>query len=78
MVSVLSFIHRAGTKYSVAVFGMFDGGESRPLDGEEKTTLSDAPESPHLDVSGIISAHHKIASHLYVLSMHILLRNKTV
>ncbi|XP_071397697.1 collagen alpha-1(XII) chain-like, partial [Centroberyx affinis] len=35
---------RAGTKYSVAVFGMFDGGESLPLAGEEKTTLiSDEP-----------------------------------
>uniref|UniRef100_A0A671LP58 Collagen alpha-1(XII) chain n=1 Tax=Sinocyclocheilus anshuiensis TaxID=1608454 RepID=A0A671LP58_9TELE len=41
---------RAGTKYSVAVFGMFDGGESMPLAGEEKTTLSDAPESPPLDL----------------------------
>uniref|UniRef100_A0A672NXH6 Collagen type XII alpha 1 chain n=1 Tax=Sinocyclocheilus grahami TaxID=75366 RepID=A0A672NXH6_SINGR len=40
---------RAGTKYSVAVFGMFDGGESMPLAGEEKTTLSDAPASPPLD-----------------------------
>ncbi|XP_039980832.1 collagen alpha-1(XII) chain isoform X2 [Xiphias gladius] len=37
---------RAGTKYSVAVFGMFDGGESFPLAGEEKTTLSDAPDPP--------------------------------
>ncbi|XP_057208625.1 collagen alpha-1(XII) chain isoform X2 [Triplophysa rosa] len=37
---------RAGTKYSVAVFGMFDGGQSMPLAGEEKTTLSDAPEPP--------------------------------
>ncbi|XP_051954309.1 collagen alpha-1(XII) chain isoform X2 [Xyrauchen texanus] len=37
---------RAGTKYSVAVFGMFDGGQSVPLAGEEKTTLSDAPEPP--------------------------------
>ncbi|ROL43009.1 Collagen alpha-1(XII) chain [Anabarilius grahami] len=36
---------RAGTKYSVAVFGMFDGGESVPLAGEEKTTLSDAPSN---------------------------------
>uniref|UniRef100_A0A8D0AFH4 Collagen type XII alpha 1 chain n=1 Tax=Sander lucioperca TaxID=283035 RepID=A0A8D0AFH4_SANLU len=35
---------RAGTKYSVSVFGMFDGGESMPLAGEEKTTLSDEPE----------------------------------
>ncbi|XP_067097113.1 collagen alpha-1(XII) chain [Osmerus mordax] len=37
---------RAGTKYSVAVFGMFDGGQSMPLAGEEKTTLSDEPEAP--------------------------------
>ncbi|XP_041721920.1 collagen alpha-1(XII) chain [Coregonus clupeaformis] len=37
---------RAGTKYSVTVFGMFDGGHSAALAGEEKTTLSDAPEVP--------------------------------
>ncbi|KAK9959388.1 hypothetical protein ABG768_009516 [Culter alburnus] len=37
---------RAGTKYTVSVFGMFDGGESMPLAGEEKTTLSDAPPPP--------------------------------
>ncbi|KAG7244369.1 hypothetical protein INR49_002894 [Caranx melampygus] len=37
---------RAGTKYSVNVFGMFDGGESMPLAGEEKTTLMDAPDPP--------------------------------
>uniref|UniRef100_A0A6Q2YBK9 Collagen alpha-1(XII) chain n=1 Tax=Esox lucius TaxID=8010 RepID=A0A6Q2YBK9_ESOLU len=37
---------RAGTKYTVSVFGMFEGGESQPLAGEEKTTLSDAPEPP--------------------------------
>ncbi|KAF7655536.1 hypothetical protein LDENG_00054530 [Lucifuga dentata] len=43
---------RAGTKYSVAVFGMFDGGESLPLAGEEKTTLSDAPDPPPADSSG--------------------------
>lgn len=43
---------RAGTKYSVAVFGMFEGGESSPLAGEEKTTLSDAPEPPPLGPSG--------------------------
>lgn len=71
MVSVLSFVHRAGTKYSVAVFGMFDGGQSMPLAGEEKTTLSDAPESPPVDIFGIISAHHTITSHMYyVRSMH--------
>ncbi|KAF7690441.1 hypothetical protein HF521_012245 [Silurus meridionalis] len=40
---------RAGTKYSVAVFGMFDGGQSLPLAGEEKTTLTDPPESPVMD-----------------------------
>ncbi|KAL0969281.1 hypothetical protein UPYG_G00224980 [Umbra pygmaea] len=40
---------RAGTKYTVSVFGMFDGGESQPLAGEEKTTLSDAPEPPPYD-----------------------------
>ncbi|KAL6105800.1 col12a1 [Pungitius sinensis] len=37
---------RAGTKYTVNVFGMFEGGESMPLAGEEKTTLVDAPEPP--------------------------------
>ncbi|XP_060918564.1 collagen alpha-1(XII) chain isoform X1 [Labrus mixtus] len=37
---------RAATKYSVSVFGMFEGGESMPLAGEEKTTLSDAPDPP--------------------------------
>uniref|UniRef100_A0A8C7Z063 Collagen, type XII, alpha 1b n=1 Tax=Oryzias sinensis TaxID=183150 RepID=A0A8C7Z063_9TELE len=42
---------RAGTKYSVAIFGMFDGGVSMPLAGEEKTTLSDDPETPPLDPS---------------------------
>ncbi|XP_008292859.1 collagen alpha-1(XII) chain-like isoform X2 [Stegastes partitus] len=42
---------RQGTKYSVAVFGMFDGGESLPLAGEEKTTLIDDAEPPPLDPS---------------------------
>ncbi|XP_076874166.1 collagen alpha-1(XII) chain isoform X2 [Brachyhypopomus gauderio] len=37
---------RASTKYSVAVFGMFDGGESLPLAGEEMTTLMDPPDPP--------------------------------
>ncbi|XP_058235769.1 collagen alpha-1(XII) chain isoform X2 [Hemibagrus wyckioides] len=40
---------RAGTKYAVAVFGMFDGGQSLPLAGEEKTTLIDPPEAPPMD-----------------------------
>ncbi|KAI3364626.1 hypothetical protein L3Q82_011406, partial [Scortum barcoo] len=42
---------RAGTKYAVAVFGMFDGGESLPLAGEEKTTLMDDPDLPAPDTS---------------------------
>uniref|UniRef100_A0A6Q2XZ99 Collagen alpha-1(XII) chain n=1 Tax=Esox lucius TaxID=8010 RepID=A0A6Q2XZ99_ESOLU len=36
---------RAETKYSVAVFGMFDGGSSDPLAGEENTTLYERPEN---------------------------------
>lgn len=43
---------RAETKYSVKVSGMFDGGESLPLAGEERTTLSDGPDPPPLDRSG--------------------------
>lgn len=46
------FPPRAGTKYSVAVFGMFEGGQSTPLAGEERTTLSDAPDLPFPDSSG--------------------------
>ncbi|XP_041661141.1 collagen alpha-1(XII) chain isoform X2 [Cheilinus undulatus] len=42
---------RAGTKYTVSVFGMFDGGESVPLAGEENTTLMDAPDPPLPDLS---------------------------
>ncbi|XP_075883605.1 collagen alpha-1(XII) chain isoform X2 [Nelusetta ayraudi] len=37
---------RAGTKYTVNVSGVFDGGESMPLAGEEHTTLSDEPDVP--------------------------------
>ncbi|XP_024913641.1 collagen alpha-1(XII) chain isoform X1 [Cynoglossus semilaevis] len=39
---------RSDTKYSVNVFGMFDGGESVPLAGEEKTTLKDDPDTSYL------------------------------
>lgn len=35
---------RADTSYKVNVFGMFEGGESMPLIGEEKTTLADVPD----------------------------------
>ncbi|XP_044022471.1 collagen alpha-1(XII) chain isoform X2 [Siniperca chuatsi] len=45
---------RAGTKYTVNVFGMFDGGESMPLAGEEKTTLSDAPEPPPFEAPDVM------------------------
>lgn len=46
---------RAGTKYTVSVFGMFDGGESMPLAGEEKTTLSDTPAPPTIPTPGKIN-----------------------
>lgn len=46
------FVYRADTKYSVSVFGMFDGGESMPLAGEEHTTLFEAPEPPPFEASG--------------------------
>uniref|UniRef100_A0A8C5SF87 Collagen type XII alpha 1 chain n=1 Tax=Laticauda laticaudata TaxID=8630 RepID=A0A8C5SF87_LATLA len=36
---------RADTSYKVNVFGMFEGGESMPLIGEEKTTLADVPDA---------------------------------
>ncbi|XP_039507001.1 collagen alpha-1(XII) chain isoform X2 [Pimephales promelas] len=44
---------RAGTKYTVSVFGMFDGGESMPLAGEEKTTLLDAPALPTIQTPDV-------------------------
>lgn len=49
-------VHRAGTKYSVNVFGMFDGGESMPLAGEEKTTLvADEPDPfPYLPSGKVV------------------------
>lgn len=34
---------------------MFEGGESMPLAGEEKTTLVDAPEPPPYVASGKVS-----------------------
>lgn len=46
------------------VFGMFDGGESMPLAGEEKTTLSDAPEPPPFEVPGKVVYY----STIYILS----------
>ncbi|XP_030574028.1 collagen alpha-1(XII) chain isoform X3 [Archocentrus centrarchus] len=45
---------RAGTKYTVSVFGMFDGGESMPLAGEEYTTYSDAPDPPDFGPSNVM------------------------
>lgn len=39
---------RAGTTYKVNVFGMFEGGESNPLVGQEMTTLSDTTTEPFL------------------------------
>ncbi|KAM6912519.1 collagen alpha-1(XII) chain-like isoform 2-T2 [Xenentodon cancila] len=45
---------RAGTKYTVNVFGMFEGGESMPLAGEENTTYSDDPEPPTFESSNVM------------------------
>ncbi|KAF4084089.1 hypothetical protein AMELA_G00124740 [Ameiurus melas] len=45
---------RAGTKYSVSVFGVFDGGQSMPLAGEEKTTLSDEPAPPPVEAPDVM------------------------
>ncbi|XP_037602343.1 collagen alpha-1(XII) chain isoform X2 [Sebastes umbrosus] len=44
---------RAGTKYTVNVFGMFEGGESMPLAGEEKTTLMDSPDPPPYEATDV-------------------------
>lgn len=46
---------RANTKYTVNVFGMFEGGESMPLAGQERTTLSDGPEPPPYRPSGTLT-----------------------
>ena len=45
-------VYRAGTKYTVNVFGMFEGGESMPLAGQEKTTLVDLPTPPPYEATG--------------------------
>lgn len=45
-ISLAVLVCRAGTKYTVNVAGLFDGGESMPLAGEEHTTLSDEPDDP--------------------------------
>ncbi|XP_029983164.1 collagen alpha-1(XII) chain isoform X3 [Sphaeramia orbicularis] len=45
---------RAATKYTVNVFGVFEGGESMPLAGEETTTLSDAPDIPLYEPSDVM------------------------
>ncbi|XP_041828166.1 collagen alpha-1(XII) chain isoform X2 [Melanotaenia boesemani] len=45
---------RASTKYIVSVFGMFEGGESMPLAGEEHTTNSDEPDPPPFELPNTI------------------------
>uniref|UniRef100_A0AAQ5ZR50 Collagen, type XII, alpha 1a n=1 Tax=Amphiprion ocellaris TaxID=80972 RepID=A0AAQ5ZR50_AMPOC len=42
---------RANTKYTVSVFGMFEGGESVPLAGEENTTMKDEPDLPLIETN---------------------------
>lgn len=47
---------------------MFDGGESMPLAGEEKTTLSEAPEPPPFEAPGKVTQYSTIfnnKTHLY-------------
>lgn len=51
-------VSRAGTKYTVSVFGMFDGGESMPLAGEENTTYSDDPDSSPVDVPSKVTQYY--------------------
>lgn len=38
--------YRAGTSYKVNVFGVFEGGESLPLIGQEMTTMTEATGDP--------------------------------
>uniref|UniRef100_A0A3B5B010 Collagen alpha-1(XII) chain n=1 Tax=Stegastes partitus TaxID=144197 RepID=A0A3B5B010_9TELE len=45
---------RSDTKYTVSVFGMFEGGESVPLAGEENTTLNEDPEIPPYVASNVV------------------------
>ncbi|KAM4542217.1 collagen alpha-1(XII) chain isoform 3-T3 [Odontesthes bonariensis] len=45
---------RANTKYTVNVSGMFEGGESMPLAGEENTTYSDDPDSPPMETPNVM------------------------
>ncbi|TRY92824.1 hypothetical protein DNTS_024890 [Danionella cerebrum] len=58
---------RAGTKYTVNVFGMFDGGESMPLAGEEKTTLSDAPLDPARYPESDVACQTKVQADIVLL-----------
>ncbi|XP_061650641.1 collagen alpha-1(XII) chain isoform X2 [Phyllopteryx taeniolatus] len=44
---------RADTKYTVNVFGVFEGGESMPLAGQEKTTLTSGPEPPPFELEDV-------------------------
>ncbi|XP_077407183.1 collagen alpha-1(XII) chain [Vanacampus margaritifer] len=45
---------RADTEYKVNVFGMFEGGESMPLAGQEKTTLTSGPEPPPIELPDVM------------------------
>ncbi|KAJ8008899.1 hypothetical protein DPEC_G00083220 [Dallia pectoralis] len=56
---------RSETKYSVAVFGMFDGGSSDPLAGEEKTTLSDEPVAETKPLNDFIALSPKQSSGIF-------------
>lgn len=51
----------------MAVFGMFDGGQSLPLAGQETTTLTDPTELPPMDPPGKAS--------LYIILIHNMCRS---
>jgi len=57
------FLYRADTKYTVNVSGMFEGGESMPLAGEENTTYSDEPDSPPMEAPSKVF-YHKIRHYM--------------
>lgn len=63
-------VYRAGTKYTVSVFGMFDGGESMPLAGEEKTTLSDEPELPPYEPTGKVIEYSVYKTFISMIKMY--------
>lgn len=59
-------VSRAGTKYTVSVLGMFEGGESMPLAGQENTTYSDDPDSPPVDAPSKVTQYYIVKGMIYI------------